>query len=51
MLAGLFKRRDTGNTAAESLYLAAVEAARRPVLFTELGVPDTLDGQIGRAHV
>ncbi|MBL8687685.1 MAG: ubiquinol-cytochrome C chaperone [Rhodospirillaceae bacterium] len=45
MLAGLFKRRDTGNTAAESLYLAAVEAARRPILFTELGVPDTLDGR------
>lgn len=45
MLAGLFKRRDTGNTAAESLYLSTVEAARRPVLFAELGVPDTLDGR------
>lgn len=45
MLAGLFKRRDTGNTAAESLYLSAVEAARRPILFAELGVPDTLDGR------
>jgi len=45
VLAGLFKRRDTGNTAAESLYLSAVEAARRPILFTELGVPDTLDGR------
>lgn len=45
MLAGLFRRRNTGITAAESLYLSAVEAARRPVLFAELGVPDTLDGR------
>jgi cytochrome b pre-mRNA-processing protein 3 len=33
VLAGLFKRRNTGITAAESLYLSAVDAARRPVLF------------------
>lgn len=45
MLAKLFKRRNTGNTASESLYLATVEASRRPELFTGFGIPDTLDGR------
>lgn len=29
----------------EKLYLAAVSAARRPVLYTEFEVPDTVDGR------
>jgi cytochrome b pre-mRNA-processing protein 3 len=46
VLAKLFRRRDDGSAAAaESLYRAIVAAARRPVLFAELGVPDTLDGR------
>ena len=46
MLAKLFRRRDEKiETAADSLYRAVVDAARRPVLFAELGVPDTLDGR------
>ncbi len=46
MLAKLFRRRDEKiETAADSLFRAVVDAARRPVLFAELGVPDTLDGR------
>lgn len=46
MLAKLFRRRDDGSeAAADSLYRTVVEAARRPVLFAGLGVPDTLDGR------
>ncbi len=46
MRARLFRRRDDGSeAAADALYRAIVEAARRPVLFAELGVPDTLDGR------
>ena len=46
MLARLFGRRKDGDAAAaESLYRTVVEAARRPVLFAELGIPDSLDGR------
>jgi cytochrome b pre-mRNA-processing protein 3 len=46
VLAGLFGRRDDRlAAAAEALYRSTVDAARRPVLFAELGVPDTLDGR------
>ena len=46
MLAKLFRRRDEGSAAgADSLYRTVVEAARRPELFADLGVPDTLDGR------
>lgn len=46
MLAKLFKRRDDQSAAAaDSLHLAVVAAARRPVFFIDLGVPDTLDGR------
>ena len=39
------QRRRRARDAAQALYASAVEAARRPVLFEELGVPDTLDGR------
>ena len=46
VLARLFRRRDEKTeAAADALYRAVVDAARRPVLFAELGVPDTLDGR------
>jgi cytochrome b pre-mRNA-processing protein 3 len=37
-----FKRR---NTAADALYAALVEQARRPFFYAQLGVPDTVDGR------
>jgi cytochrome b pre-mRNA-processing protein 3 len=37
-----FKRR---NAAADALYAALVEQARRPVFYAQLGVPDTVDGR------
>lgn len=37
-----FKRR---NAAADALYAALVEQARRPVFYARLGVPDTVDGR------
>ena len=37
-----FNRRDP---AAEPLYLTAVQAARQEIYFTQLGVPDTVDGR------
>jgi len=46
VLRRLFKRKDEGvAAAAEALNRQIVEAARRPVLFTEYAVPDTLDGR------
>lgn len=46
VLAGLFKRRNDGiDAAADALYRAIVEAARRPALFEGLGIPDTMDGR------
>ena len=41
---GLFRRRPH-ERAAYSLYTDAVRAARRPWFYTQLGVPDTLDGR------
>lgn len=41
---GLFGR-SGDKTAANSLYEAAQEAARQPVLFAAYGVPDTLEGR------
>ena len=38
-------RRDPHRPAAEALYAVAVAAARDPVLFARLGIPDTLDGR------
>ena len=43
MLFSAGKRRE--REAAAGLYAAAVEAARRPVLYTAYGVPDTLQGR------
>jgi cytochrome b pre-mRNA-processing protein 3 len=43
-LLGLFTRKPH-ERAGFALYGAAVEAARQPVFFAELGVPDTLDGR------
>jgi cytochrome b pre-mRNA-processing protein 3 len=46
VLARLFRRKDEAATAAAlALYRTAVEAARRPILFAELGIPDTMDGR------
>ncbi len=41
---GLFKR-DPADGAAQALYGAVVEQARRPIFYRDLGVPDTLDGR------
>lgn len=41
---GLFKR-DPADGAAQALYRAVVEQARRPDFYRDLGVPDTLDGR------
>lgn len=38
------RRHETGR-AGSRLYAAAVAAAREPILYTTLGVPDTLDGR------
>jgi cytochrome b pre-mRNA-processing protein 3 len=46
VLAKLFRRKDDATVAAaDVLYRAIVEAARRPTLFAGLGVPDTMDGR------
>jgi len=46
VLARLFRRKDErGAVAVESLYRSVVDAARRPVFFAELDIPDTLDGR------
>jgi cytochrome b pre-mRNA-processing protein 3 len=37
--------RPRGQAAAERLYLTAVEAARRPDFYADLGVPDTVEGR------
>ena len=44
MLLGMLRRNRHERTGYQ-LYCAAVAAAREPVLYTELGVPDTLDGR------
>ncbi len=44
-LARLFGRRSPAETAAVSLYRAAVEKARDPVFYAELAVPDTVNGR------
>jgi cytochrome b pre-mRNA-processing protein 3 len=44
ILDGLFRRSRWG-AAADALYLAAVQQARRPGFYTRLGVPDTVDGR------
>jgi cytochrome b pre-mRNA-processing protein 3 len=41
----IFRQRQDEPEAAERLYAACVAAARRPVFFLELGVPDTLQGR------
>ncbi len=41
---GLFRRKPH-ERAGYALYTAAVKAARAPAFYTELGVPDTLDGR------
>ena len=46
VLAGLFRRGNDGiEPAADALYRSVVEAARRPALFADLGIPDTMDGR------
>lgn len=42
---GLKRRRHDTERAGSRLYAAAVAAAREPVFYTTLGVPDTLDGR------
>lgn len=43
-LFGLFKRSNRADQ-AHSLYLAVVDQARKPVFYSRLGVPDSLDGR------
>jgi len=45
MLGRVFQRRDSETEAGEALYARAVERARAPVFYRDLGVPDTLDGR------
>jgi cytochrome b pre-mRNA-processing protein 3 len=40
-----FSRRNSVREAADLAYRRVVEQARRPVFFTDYGVPDTLDGR------
>lgn len=44
MLKSLFKESDS-RRAGESLYLCAVRQARQPIFYTDLKVPDTVDGR------
>ncbi len=45
MIAGLFRRAGARRRAVEGLHVALSEAARRPGLYTDLGVPDTVEGR------
>ncbi len=45
MIFGLFKSRDGNADIVDRLHQAVVEAARRPVFYTDLGVPDTVEGR------
>jgi cytochrome b pre-mRNA-processing protein 3 len=45
MIAGLFRRASARRRAVEGLHLALSAAARRPGLYTRLGVPDTVEGR------
>ncbi|NNE40503.1 MAG: ubiquinol-cytochrome C chaperone [Marinicaulis sp.] len=40
-----FFKKDRGREAAEALYERAVAQARSPALYTEVGVPDTVEGR------
>ncbi|CAO4137106.1 ubiquinol-cytochrome C chaperone family protein [Methylorubrum extorquens] len=45
MIAGLFRRADRRRRTIQSLHRTIGEAARRPGLYTALGVPDTVEGR------
>ncbi|PJI52963.1 ubiquinol-cytochrome C chaperone, partial [Methylobacterium radiotolerans] len=45
MIAGLFRRAGARRRAVEGLHVALSQAARRPGLYTDLGVPDTVEGR------
>ncbi len=45
MFARLFRRDSEARSIASALYGAIVAQARNPVLYAELGVPDTVDGR------
>lgn len=45
MILGLFRGRDRNLAIVDGLYAAVAEASRNPVLYRDLGVPDTLDGR------
>ncbi len=45
MIAGLFRRASARRRAVEGLHVALSQAARRPGLYTDLGVPDTVEGR------
>ncbi|MCJ2102100.1 MULTISPECIES: ubiquinol-cytochrome C chaperone family protein [Methylobacterium] len=45
MIAGLFRRANARRRAVEELHVALSMAARRPGLYTRLGVPDTVEGR------
>jgi len=44
-LFGLFRKRSPDQAAAQALYESAVDQARRPEFYSDLGVPDSLDGR------
>jgi cytochrome b pre-mRNA-processing protein 3 len=45
MIFGLFRGRDRNLAIVDGLYAAVAEASRNPVLYRDLGVPDTIDGR------
>lgn len=45
MIAGFFRRANARRRVVEGLHLALSMAARRPGLYTRLGVPDTVEGR------
>ncbi|MGU3665948.1 ubiquinol-cytochrome C chaperone family protein [Methylobacterium sp. A49B] len=45
MIAGLFRRANARRRAIEDLHVALSLAARRPGLYTRLGIPDTVEGR------
>ncbi|NQV60196.1 MAG: hypothetical protein HQ502_11035 [Alphaproteobacteria bacterium] len=45
MLRNWFRKRDRGQDQAHALYLTAVAQARRPLFYSDHGIPDSVDGR------
>jgi cytochrome b pre-mRNA-processing protein 3 len=45
MILGLFRGRDRNLAIVDGLYAAVAGASRNPVLYRDIGVPDTIDGR------